>query len=463
MLKLQTDMPSWNKLALDLGLETKKTGSWSRSEVNKAVDKLSNEIASNPELSPAEARHQVANVKAQGKRLGIERQLDIEANKAESIENWNTTYKNLQRTINSIKKGNEINVTDITNLVEAGIANGGASPILELKSIGLDSKTATDVYKFSQTSYNEAQNYFKDVNSSNFKSYVESGITEMNAKNAKDNLNIMLKEGTISNAAYNTQLAEVESVIELETAKQENLIDLAKGDTEVRIKETRDYAEQVIAEGSEVKELNNEEYTKLKSSLDGKENTSAGFGFQTIIDGKPTFVINKDAMVPSKGEYRYSSGGKDYVIKGFQGSILKHEVFHPVFENKFSAESVEKRARKLAGVEGDIDAARETIIRQDIEYIDQFKERLKELGVFNRVEQEMKLRPGYNELITKGERSVEIEKEFINEFLELQNEGALNNLVKDIKFKEVSADVITELKNGADVADYFFTGSSRSL
>ena len=458
MLKLNTDMPSWNKLALDLGLETKKTGSWSRSEVNKAVDNLSNEIASNPELSPAEARQQLANVKAQGKRLGIKRQLDIEANKAENIENWNTTYKNLQRTINSINKGNKINVTDITNLVEAGIANGGASPILELKSIGLNSETATNLYKFSQTSYNEAQNYFKDVKSENFKSYVESGIAEMTAKNAKDNLNTMLKEGTISNAAYNTQLSEVESLIKLETAKQENLIDLAKGDTEVRIKETRDYADQVIAEGSEIKELNNKEYVELKSSLGGKENNSAGFGFQTTIDGKPTFVINKDAMAPNKGEYRYSSGGKDYVIKGFQGSTLKHEIFHPVFENKFSAESVEKRARDLAGVEGDIDAARETIIRQDIEYIDQFKERLKELGVFNRVEQEMKLRPGYNELVTKGERSVEIEKEFINEFLELQNEGALNNLIKDIKFKEVSADVITDLKNGADIADYFFTG-----
>jgi hypothetical protein len=464
MLKLQTDMPSWNKLALDLGLEVRgqKKGSgktsWTRGEIDKAVKEKSTEIINNTEITAKEADQQITNLKATGKRLGIKRQLDVEANKAKSIENWNTTYKNLQRTINSIGKGNEVNVTDITNLVEAGIANGGTSPILELKTIGLDSKTATDLYKFSQTSYNEAQNYFKDVKSSNFKKYVESGITEMNAKNAKDNLNTMLKDRTISNAAYNTQLAEVESVIELETAKQESLIDLAKGDTEIRIKETRDYADQVIAEGSEVKELNNEEYTKLKSSLDGKENTSAGFGFQTTIDGKPTFVINKDAMVPNKGEYRYSSGGKDYVVKGFQGSTLKHEVFHPVFENKFSIESVERRARKLAGVEGDIDAARETIIRQDIEYIDQFKERLKELGVFNRVEQEMKLRPGYNELITKGERSVEIEKEFINEFLELQNEGALNNLVKDIKFKEVSADVITELKNGADIADYFFTG-----
>ena len=449
---------------MDLGLEIRgqKKGSgktsWTRSEIDKAVKEKSTEIINNPEITAKEADQQIINLKALGKRLGIKRQLDVEANKAKSVESWNTTYKNLQRTINSIGKGNKVNVTDITNLVEAGIANGGTSPILELKTIGLDSKTATDLYKFSQTSYNEAQKYFKDPNSSNFRTYVESGITEMNAKTAKDNLNTMLKDRTISNAAYNTQLAEVESVIEIETAKQENLIDLAKGDTEVRIKETRDYAEQVIAEGSEVKELNNEEYTKLKSSLDGKENTSAGFGFQTTIDGKPTFVINKDAMVPSKGEYRYSSGGKDYVIKGFQGSTLKHEVFHPVFENKFSAESVERRARKLAGVEGDIDAARETIIRQDIEYIDQFKERLKELGVFNRVEQEMKLRPGYNELITKGERSVEIEKEFINEFLELQNEGALNSLVKDIKFKEVSADVITELKNGADVADYFFTG-----
>jgi predicted DNA-binding protein len=459
MLKLNTDMPSWNKLALDLGLQTKKTGSWTRSEVNKAVNNLTNKISADTELTAAQAEQQIADIKAKGKRLGIKRQLDIEAAKVEKVENWNTTYKNLQRTVNSIKAGNKINATDIKNLVDAGIANSGASPILELQTLGFNNKAATDLYKFSKTSYNEAQQYFKNPDSKSFKNYIESGIRQMEAKSIKDNLKLRLDMGDISNAAYEIELAEVEGVIEGETVRQKALIDIAQGDTKQRIKETIDYSEQVKAEGSEVKELSQEEFIKEKQKLGGKNTSqSIGYGFQTTVKGKPTFVINKDAMAPSGGEYRFESGGKEYVVKGFQGSTLKHEIFHPVFENKFSNQSVEQRARKLAGSEGDIDAARETIIKEDIQYIDQFKNRLKELGVFNRVEQEMKRRPGYNELIQRGERSVEIEKEFINEFLELQNEGALNSLVKDIKFKNVKADVITELKNGADVADYFFTG-----
>ena len=462
MLKLKTDMPSWNRLASEIGLETKKTGSWTRAEVNKAVNQRSNEIATNPELTPEQAREQIANVKAIGKRLGIKRQIDIQSEKAGDISNWNTTYTNLQRTINSIKAGNKINATDIKNLTDAGIANGGASPVLELQTIGLNNRTATELYKFSKNSYNEAQQFFKDANSKNFKNYVESGLKGLEAEQAKANLKSELDKGNISQAAYNVQSKEVQKQIDLETTKQEILIDIAKGEAEARIKETIDYSEQVKAEGSEIRELGNDAFVNLKANLTGNISNSVGYGFQTTIDGKPVFVINKDAMAPSKGEYTFTSGGKTYVVKGFQGSTLKHEIFHPVFENRFSSKSVEQRARKLAGAEGDIDAARETIIKQDIEYIDQFKERLRELGVFNRVEQEMKRRPGYNELIKNGERSVEIEKEFINEFLELQNEGALNSLVEGANFKNVKADVITELKNGGDVVDYFFTGVEKT-
>ena len=43
---------------------------------------------------------------------------------------------------------------------------------------------------------------------------------------------------------------EVQEKIDLETARQEVLIDVAKGDTEARIKETKDYSEQVNAERS---------------------------------------------------------------------------------------------------------------------------------------------------------------------------------------------------------------------
>ena len=456
MVTINKDMAQWNRLANQIGLKPKKTGNWSKKEIDKAVNIELDKIAINKDLSPEQAREQMAGVKALGKRIGIKKAIDIQ--NPVDVENWNTTYKNLQLTINSLDKGNKLSPTDIKNLVDAGFANNGSSPVLELKSIGFDNATASSLYKFSETSYNEAQQFFKDPNSKNFKNYIESSINEQTNANIKANLKSQYDNKSLSEAAFNFKNKEVEANILLEQQRQTNLIDLAQGDTKVRIKETVDYAEQVKAEGSEIKELNNEEFIKLKSSLDGKESNSVGFGFQTVIDGKPTFVINKDVMVPNKGEYRFESGGKEYVVKGFQGSTLKHEVFHPIWENRFDSRAVDQRVKDLAGSEGDLEAARETIIKDDLDYIDKFKSRLKEIGVLNRVEAEMNKRPGYKDMVNRKERNVDIEKEFINEFLELQNEGALNSLVKDIKFKEVSADVITELKNGGDVVDYFFTG-----
>ena len=53
----------------------------------------------------------------------------------------------------------------------------------------------------------------------------------MEAKAIKDNLKLRLEMGDISNAAYEIELAEVEGVIEGETVRQKELIDIAQGDT----------------------------------------------------------------------------------------------------------------------------------------------------------------------------------------------------------------------------------------
>ena len=463
MLKLKTNMPEWNRLASEIGLEargSKKGGrtSWSFFEIREAVDNKLNEISTNAELTPEQARDQIAQTKALGKRLGIKRVLDSELASADGKLNWNNTYKNLQLTLNSIKAGNSVDAKDIKNLTDAGFANGGATPILELQGLGFDEVTATNLVKHAETSYNEAQEFFA-TDSKNFESYIESGIVEMQNNDIKENLKKQYDSKNLSETAFKFKTEQAEKQIKIQQEKQRILIDLSRGDAKQRIKETSDYVDQVVGEGGDIRRLSNEKWVELKSELgEEQKSTSIGYGFQTTIDGKPTFVINKDAMLEG-GVFRFESGGKTYKIsRGFKGSTEKHEVFHGVFENKFDARSVESRARKLAGPEGDLDAARETIKRQDIEYIDSFIQRLKDVGIYNRVEAEMKLRPDYIELKKRGGRDIQIEKEFINEYLELQNEGKLNSLIEGVEFKNVNADVVTKLNNGADVVDYFAKG-----
>ena len=463
MLKLKTNMPEWNRLASEIGLEargSKKGGrtSWSFFEIREAVDNKLNEISTNAELTPEQARDQIAQTKALGKRLGIKRVLDSELASADGKLNWNQTYKNLQLTLNSIKSGNSVDAKDIKNLTDAGFANGGATPILELQGLGFDEVTATNLVKHAETSYNEAQEFFA-TDSKNFESYIESGIVEMQNSGIKENLKKQYDSKNLSETAFKFKTEQAEKQIKIEQEKQSVLIDLSRGDAKQRIKETSDYVDQVVGEGGDIRRLSNEKWVELKSELgEEQKSTSIGYGFQTTIDGKPTFVINKDAMLEG-GVFRFESGGKTYKIsRGFKGSTEKHEVFHGVFENKFDARSAESRARELAGPEGDLDAARETIKRQDIEYIDSFIQRLKDVGIYNRVEAEMKLRPDYIELKKRGGRDIQIEKEFINEYLELQNEGKLNSLIEGVEFKNVNADVVTKLNNGADVVDYFAKG-----
>ncbi len=455
----------WNTIALDLGLKTKKEGSWSKEEIAEAVELKSAEVINNPEFTAKEADQQINSIKNLGKKLNLKRAIDEQVIKAknEGVENWNTTYDDLVFSLKSIEATGEVSAADVANLAKAGFANGDVVPILELQKIGFSPKAANETLKASQVMYGEAGDFFGDASGAQGKKFIESGLKVQRNEGALRDLDVLLKNKEISKVNYDRQKERLETEILTEQNKQKELIDIGEGQARERIDETLDYAEKVKAEGAEVKEVGQDEYIRLKQEAGEQQAAeSTGYGFQTVKNGKPLFVINKDAMMPKSGKFQFTSGGKNYVIKGFKGSTLKHEVFHPIWENRFDSRAVEQRVKELAGAEGDIEAARETITKQDIEYIDQFKKRLKELGVFNRVEAEMKLRPGYNELIKSGKRNIQIEKEFINEFLELQNEGALNDLVKNIKFKEVSADVVTELKNGADVADYFFTGIEKT-
>ena len=85
-------------------------------------------------------------------------------------------------------------------MTEAGLANQGASVVLELQKLGINEADAVQIYKSSNSSYNQASKYFKDPNSKNFKRYLESTSKEQTNENIKENLKTQLNNKEI---AYN--------------------------------------------------------------------------------------------------------------------------------------------------------------------------------------------------------------------------------------------------------------------
>ena len=444
---IRGNQPEWNRLARRLDLETKKDGSWTKEEVENARLKKLNEIKNNDKLSAQEKRQQREDVEFNANRLNLKRALDQVNTKMSGYENWNGLSTRLNNTIKSLDAGNSLSAEGITNIAEAGMANGGTSPILELQNLGFSAKQANDLYKGSQQAYSEGQHYFPDVTSQGYKSYVENGLAQgqrrialKSLKEAYDN-----KNSEISESAYEVQKEQLESQLEVLKNDAIDLIKEAEAAREGRVLETMRQAEEALENpDKQLKELSREEFNKMRRDLGGNTE-STGFGFQTTIDGKPTFVVNKDAMK----EYR-------------RGSTIKHEIYHPVFERKFSPQGIARRASEIAKEKkiSNEDALFEAN-QEAYEYLDSFKARLKELGIFERVEQELMEVPGYKELKESGKRNLKIEKEFINEYLELQNEGTLTGLTRDVKVKDIGVDAL-DLKSGADAVDYFLTGIEKT-
>ena len=171
---IRTNQPKFNQLARQLGAEVKKTGSWSKKEVDDAKLKKLDEINKNQSLTESQKADQRANVEFIANRLQLKQALDQVNVEMTGLENWNGLNKRLEATINSLKAGNGLTAEGITNIAESGLANNGTSPILELQKIGFTEAQATDIYKASEIGYAEAQQIFPDVTSNGYKRYVEN-------------------------------------------------------------------------------------------------------------------------------------------------------------------------------------------------------------------------------------------------------------------------------------------------
>jgi len=445
----------------DLKIEDTKNSAPASSKINEALNSKKLEIIKDESLTEEQKQVKIEDLQFVAGRLKVINAL-YQVNTNVKAENWNTKHKNLQLTIKSLGAGNAISPKDIVNIAEAGFSNNGTSVVLEfMDKFNMSEGEANRVFKQCLSSYTQASRYFKDPSSKNFNSFLESTQSEGNYELEKAGLQQQLKDKVISKATYEAEVSKIEDNIILEQTKQSTLIDIAKGETDARIKETLDYAEEVKTDGSEILELSSDKFNELKAKQGGKTD-NIGYGFQTVVDGKTVFVMNKDAMSPQGGVYKWTSGGKEYTAKGFKGSTVKHELFHPVFERKFDAQAIENRVKERVDKGMSEEQARSEIRKEDLEYIDAFKNRLKELGIFNKIEQEMLKRPDYKKLIQFNKRDVNLEKEFINEFIEAQSEGELNTLLEGAKTRKVGTEVV-DLKNGADVVDFFIEGVDKTI
>jgi hypothetical protein len=146
---IRGNQPQWNRLARTLDLPTKKTGGWNRLDVDNALRNKINEVKqSGLDVEAQDAA--IADLKFNANRLKLKNALEqvrkqgFSGKEGTSPENWNMLYDRVQSTMRSLAAGNEVQAQDITNIAEAGVANGGTSPILELQYLGYTPESANN-------------------------------------------------------------------------------------------------------------------------------------------------------------------------------------------------------------------------------------------------------------------------------------------------------------------------------
>ena len=457
---LKGNNPGWNQLRRSLGM--KATNDTDKSyeemdfyqEVDAALDIKINELKQK-NLPKKQYQEQLRKLKFSANRLKLKPTLDqisreFEASDKQSLGNELTSVAR-----NLAKSGVELSVDNILVLSESGWANGGSSPIIELMANGFTEIQATNLYKFSQRIQSEGMIMFgNNVNSPGFKKYIKESIKESQLEVDKSSLDKQLKEGSISSAAYEVKKSQLDlkqKEIDFEKKKLINQEDIERaGRSAETVKEYKEAGFEIIEGGNEV-------IAEARKEIGGEfKETEIGLQGINPKTGKGVILINTDAQKRFK-----------------KGSTVIHEGWHFPFEKKLNSMSE----------------------RDAIEYIQDFEKALKSKGLHKQVLQEMFERPGFvNEIIKNVDipdgmwNTLDIDgkvelyeaalksgmkmplseaKEFINEFIELENDGRFDYAIGEKKIKKIRkenkerevADI--EFETGKDIVDFVMSGGTR--
>ncbi len=458
---LRGNNPQWNKLRRSLGMKTVSDGSKEYKEgeeafsnrVDEALEAKKKEI-NESNKNESQKKQEISNLEFNANRLKLKIPLDVLAKDLANPEVMGS-FKELEQAAYAISIGG-FNAKNLAVIEGASFTSDGTSGFKMLELYGLEPKQAQQVVDFSYSMRDIASRRFQgDLNNPNFQKYIDESIAESRLEGAKEKLKKDYEANRLDKADYETQIKEIDSKLDIALKTKKDLIEQAKIErTGKELKQIEEYKEA----GFDIREMNDAEMKKFMEE-NGGNFSATGFGYQGVVNGKSIALVNTDATA------RESVGG-----------TATHEIWHHPFERRIGDETIEARARVIAKDTRDIEGARKQAEQEARDYLDNFIGTLKDKGILDIVATEMAKRPGFknavlDQIISGKEVPMFELKEFLNEFIQLNENGAFNNLKSEAQRKaseKQSTKDLTEkeyldaLNNPIKFVDFVLSGKYNS-
>jgi len=411
--------PQWNKLRRSLGMKTvsDKSEEYEQGEeafserVDSALE-LKKEEINNSNKSDAQKNQEISALEFNANRLKLKIPLDVLAKDLANPAVMGS-YKELEQAAYAISVGG-FNAKNLSVIEAASFTSDGTSGVKMLEFYGLDAAQAQQVVDFSYSMRDVAKRHFQgDLTNANFQKYIDESITESRLESSKEKIKKNYEAKRIDKADYESQTEEIDSQLDINLKSKKRLLEAAKVE---RAGKELEKIEEYKKAGFEIKEMNDAEMKKFMED-NGGNFSSTGFGYQGVVNGKSIALINTDATA------RENVGGTEV-----------HEIWHHPFERRLGSEAMASRIESLMKDEKlTKKQATNKVNKEARDYINGLQKALKNKGIFDIVKEEMSKRPGYqdamfDEILQGKEIPMSEMKEFINEFIQLNENGAFNNL-----------------------------------
>ena len=411
--------PQWNKLRRSLGMKTVSDKSEEYSDGEQAFSErvdsaleLKKEEINNSNKSDAQKKQEISGLEFNANRLKLKIPLDV---LARDLSNPGVmgSYKELEQAAYAISIGG-FNAKNLAVIEAASFTSAGTSGIKMLEFYGLDAAQSQQIVDFSYTMRDVAKRHFQgDLTNPNFQKYIDQSIAESRLEATKEKIKKDYDAKRIDKADYETQLEDIDAQLDVNLKSKKELLEAAKVE---RAGKELEKIEEYKKAGFEIKEMNDAEMKKFMEE-NGGNFSSTGFGYQGVVNGKSIALINTDATA------RENVGGTEV-----------HEIWHHPFERRLGSEAMASRIESLMKDEKlTKKQATNKVNKEARDYINGLQKALKNKGIFDIVKEEMSKRPGYqdamfDEILQGKEIPMSEMKEFINEFIQLNENGAFNNL-----------------------------------
>ena len=428
--------PQWNKLRRSLGMKTvsDKSEEYSQGEeafserVDEALE-LKKEEINNSNKSESQKSQEISALEFNANRLKLKIPLDVLAKDLANPAVMGS-YKELEQAAYAISVGG-FNAKNLSVIEAASFTSDGTSGVKMLEFYGLDAAQAQQVVDFSYSMRDVAKRHFQgDLTNANFQKYIDESITESRLESSKEKIKKDYEAKRIDKADYETQIEEIDAQLDVNLKSKKQLLEAAKVE---RAGKELEKIEEYEKAGFEIKKMNDAEMEKFMED-NGGNFSSTGFGYQGVVNGKSIALINTDATA------RENVGGTEV-----------HEIWHHPFERRLGSEAMASRVESLMKDEKlTKKQATNKVNKEARDYINGLQKALKNRGILDIVKEEMSKRPGYrdaifDEIFQGKEIPLSEMKEFINEFIQLNENGAFNNLKSEAQRKSSDKQSTKEL------------------